>query len=228
MRRMRYAFLAAVLSTAPALPAAAYTVTFFGSSLWQASDATLGVADCTIEGFEDVLLATGLTVRIAEDDGSYAEPATDTLATTFNPSTDDPFGAAFVSGPWDGSNVILNTVNNMSGLYTDATVWRDIRFGFPLGVRKVGFSIQQMQISHPLLVNGLQVATLSTMGGFALGSGRQGYVVITADSGDFDIGSVDISMAQHDGYAFDHVAFGPSQQPVEPVTWGAVKALYRR
>jgi hypothetical protein len=226
MLSTRSACLAVALSSASALPAAAYTVTYFGPATWQASDAMLDVADCVIEDFEDVDLLPNMTVQIAEDDGSFAAPPENPLARTFDPVTDDPFGSAFVSGVWDGSHVLVNTVGNQSGTYIDSTVWRDIRFTFSGVVRKVGFSLDQAGLDHAIVVNGVLLTTFSSLVGFVFGSDRNGYLVVRAEEGDADISTLDVAHAGIDGFVFDHVAVGAAVEPVEPTTWGRVKALW--
>lgn len=85
----------------------------FRSRLLGAPDATIGVSGFTIENFEDTALAPGLMIsRFGGVVGNFGPTATLPASSVFDPTTDPNTAAgglqAFVSGVWDGSNVLIN------------------------------------------------------------------------------------------------------------------------
>lgn len=112
--RIRSVALAAFTILTFAIPArAAFVVNYFGPASWGAPDATIGVSGFTIENFEDTALAPGLMIsRFGGVVGNFGPTATLPASSVFDPTTDPNTAAgglqAFVSGVWDGSNVLIN------------------------------------------------------------------------------------------------------------------------
>ncbi|MCL4220832.1 MAG: hypothetical protein KJZ65_05640 [Phycisphaerales bacterium] len=186
---------------------AQYQFAGYGASFWQRADSVIGVAGYVIEDFEDLTLADGLRISIIAIDGSFGPSGT--LPNVFHPVTDDPFGDVFDTSVWDGTASLLNTYNNQSAVYTFADHWNSImKFHFDPGVRSVGFSVQQMQLSSTLVINGQVLGALHTRAGLPLSSGRMGYIRIDACGG--VIREVEIRSQNADGWAIDHLAFKPA------------------
>ena len=209
-------FLALVFA-AYSTNANAYLFTGFGPSQWFASDSTLGIQGLVIEDFEDLNLATGLTIEVDNDAPSGAKSVLDNI---FDPINNDPNGNAFELGIWDGEHVLINTVDNLSKVYTDPLNWQKITFHFAGGVSTVGFSIQQMDFDVGLRINGNLVGLISTnlASEIATNGGRGGYFRIDAELGDPIINSITIDNTVQganpgDGFAFDHLAFGTVPEP---------------
>lgn len=217
-------FLASALAAAAALVTlpshAAVTMTPFGPALWGASDATLGLAPgATIEDFEDVNLAAGLTIAAtASSSGSYGPTAT--LPNVFDPFA-DPWGNAFSTYPcgnascssrWDGRHALLNTGNNQSAWYGSTSAWGDLEFRFAGGARQVGFSLHQNEHAVNVYVNG---ALFTTIGGG--GGGRTGYFRIDVTGNSAPITSLKLDGTIYDAWVVDHLAFTPAVP--EPSTW---------
>ena len=145
----------ALVIVAGAGPAAAdFLVTVVPPASWGAADADLGVAGGVVEDFEDVALADGLLIAVSAPDGSFSGDGAATLAATFDPASDDPFGEAFTAGVWDGSRCLLSTVGNAAIDYgsTDA---RRVRLQVPDGTAWIGLALQQLTGNEPLVVNGV-------------------------------------------------------------------------
>lgn len=195
------------LGTAASGAWAQYQFAGYGASFWQRADSVIGVAGYVIEDFEDLTLADGLQISVVALDGSFGPSSM--LPSVFHPVTDDPFGNVFDTSPWDGTASLLNTYNNHSASYTFADHWNSImKFYFDPGVRSVGFSVQQMQLSSTLVINGQVLGALHTRAGLALSSGRMGYIRIDACGG--VIHEVEIRSQNADGWAIDHLAFNPA------------------
>ena len=216
MKKALFAFVASGLLVWSG-PAQAYTLQVFGGGT---SDADLGINGLTIEDFEDLNLASGLSYEI------NSNGAQTTLNNLFDPDSGDPFGSAFVQGDWDGDHALLNTVGNQSGNYSDHTVWEVITFYFSGGTSVVGFALSNLQTDVQLVINGINQGGLNALG-VPNSNGLNGYVLVTADFADPLINSLRIdntvSGSVGDGYTFDHLAFGSNSndgpQPVpEPGT----------
>jgi hypothetical protein len=202
--------------------AAPYIFRSFAPASWGADDATLGLSGHLVEDFEDTRLSPGITMSIDEDargafDGSYQA-----LATVFDPLT-DPFGNAFVDGNWDGDHVFLNTLNQVSGTYSDASHWRTASVQFDSGVVQVGFSLQQAGTDIGLRINGVDRGPLSLIApNLQIGGGRNGYLVIEAPPGADPITSLTWDQVGHgndgDGFAIDHLAYSPELCAGDPTT----------
>lgn len=204
---MRTIVALAVVGCVAACASAQYSVTGFAPSLWQASDATIGVAGYTIEDFEDVALVDGLQISVAALDGSYGP--TSTLPNEFNPVTDDPHGNVFDTGPWDGTGALLNTFDNRTSVYSFQDHWNSIMtLHFADGAKSIGFSLQQMQINAVLVVDGNELGVFHTLAGLGLSSGRNGYIRI--DGCNTTIFEVEIRSQNADGWVIDHLAFEPA------------------
>ena len=72
------------------------TVRHVNTIRWGTSDGSVGLQGATVEDFEDVNLAPGLSVFWNATAGTLG-PVT-VLPRTFAPDTDDPFGSAFAGG----------------------------------------------------------------------------------------------------------------------------------
>ncbi len=204
---MRKILGCAVVACVAVQAAAQYSVTGFAPSLWQTSDAMIGVAGFTIEDFEDVAVTDGLQISVTALDGSYG-PAS-TLPNAFNPVTDDPHGDAFNSSPWDGTGVLLNTFDNLPSVYTFQEHWNSIMtLRFVDGVKSVGFSFQQMNMNAVLVVDGNELGILHAVAGLGLSGDRNGYIRI--DGCNTTIFEVEIRSQNADGWAIDHLAFEPA------------------
>lgn len=203
----RLVTVAAVIGImAPASRApAAFVFTGFGPGTWPMSDAALGIAGLDIETFEDVSLVPGLKVEIQTPTTGNFGPAC-LLPNVFQPILNDPNGTAFNTGIWDGSAVLVNTVDNLSHGYTAVGEWGDVTLHFSPPQTKVGFSVQQMALNAPVSINGLPQGNLLALAGLSLGTGRNGYIVIAATAGD-TISSVTIDNGPGDGWVMDHLAF---------------------
>lgn len=186
---------------------AQYQFAGYGASFWQRADSVIGVAGYVIEDFEDLALAGGLQISVVALDGSFGPSSM--LPNVFHPVTDDPFGNVFDTSPWDGTASLLNTYDNQSASYTFADHWNSIlKFHFDPGVRSVGFSVQQMQLSSTLVIDGHIIGALHTNAGLALSSGRMGYIRIDACGGVMH--EIEIRSQNADGWAIDHLAFDPA------------------
>jgi MYXO-CTERM domain-containing protein len=204
----RLAVVAGVVALGAAREARAFTIHTFGPASWGASDATLGFASTAlVEDFEGPALLTGLDYEVTSTTPA-SNGLTSMLPTTFDP-TADKFGAAFAEGAWDGTHVVVNTADNQSHTYTDATQWGHLAFRFENGATRVGFSLDDLEKANTLYVNGAPMGLLGTAPGttnLALGVDRNGYVVIAADPGE-RIDSVAIDNATGDGWVVDHLVY---------------------
>jgi hypothetical protein len=220
----RAACAATVLAAGACMPAGAVSLTTFSPALWGASDATLGLAaGATIEDFEDVALASGLTVSVVNSAvGGYGPTAT--LPRTFDPRPvgqggDDAFGNAFYSYPcgssacssvWDGSHALVNTGTNNAMNYGWAP-WGDMALAFAgTGVAQVGFSLHQNEYDVTVTVNGSQTFVLP--GGSP--AARRGYFRFDLAPGDAGITSLTLDGHPADAWVIDHLAFAaPVPEP---------------
>lgn len=196
----------AVLAFAGSAPARAVVLESVPPTAWQLADRDLGFVNAAVEDFEDTTLVPGLTYQVQ----SRAVPdaaARATLPGLFDPAS-DTFGDAFNAGAWDGTRVAINTPDNQSHAYSDAGQWGRQTFFFAGGVARVGFSLENLQKSPTLLVNGAMLGTIPTLAGttnVALGGGRNGYLIVTAERGE-RIESVTLdNNANGDGWAVDHL-----------------------
>lgn len=213
---------------------AGFNVTGFGPGSWGTSDATLGVAGYVIEDFEDVNMASGLLVGVTSTNGSYGPSST--IPNTFNPFVDNTFGTAFQfggGGAWDGTKGLINTRTNREFSYSEVGSWGVTTFVFSGGATSVGFSMQQMDQSSNLIINGNQIGLLDVLAGWTTNGLRQGYVRIDAFGGD-QINSITIqngTTSFNDGLMFDHLAFNPVPEPGTMAflaLFGAVAARRRK
>lgn len=221
---------AALLAAGAAMPASAVSLTTFSPAQWGAADAALGiVAHATIEDFEDVTLAPGLTVSVTGSAVGGYGPTT-TLPQTFDPRPvslggDDAFGNAFYSYPcgtgacssvWDGSHALVNTGTNNAMNYGWAP-WGDMALAFDgAGVTQVGFSLHQNE--YAVTVNGSQTFVLA--GGSP--AARRGYFVFDVGAGDPWITSLTLDGHPADAWVIDHLAFaGPVPEPTTVALFAA-------
>jgi hypothetical protein len=193
---------------------------------WGLVGGAIGVGNTTVEDFEDATLAPGLQVLWESPAGNVGP--TSTLPNTFNPNTDDAFGAAFVGGNYDGTHCLVNTRTNRPFPYSDSPSYGDVTFIFSPPVRIAGFSVHQNELDLGLIVNGVDQGSLSALTGLSPNGGKYGYVLVKADGAD-TISSIKIKngvFPSGDGFTFDHVAFSTEALPslefrgLQPDIWG--------
>lgn len=197
----------------------------FGPAQWAASDADVGVSGYVIEDFEDVTLAPGLAVHVLPPTLSGYGPTT-TLPFTFDPATDDQASNVFVGSAWDGQHSLVNRPFVPITSYANDGGWSDVRFLFSGGVTSVGFSIQQAEAN--VIIN-LDLGKgyepfLDSSSLLAASAGRVGYLRIDAAPGEVIFGvELDNQAGNHDGIAYDHLAFQPV--PLPAALWMLAPAL---
>lgn len=192
---------------------------------WGKPDEELGLIGGVVENFEDGFLAEGLTYEISDANGNFTGTGSVGLPNTFNPVTGDPYGVSFVTGAWDGTSVLINTVDNQSQDYGSQD-WRPVAFYVPEGTAWIALASQQVTISHGLVVNGVGIGRLGALG-YAIGPERNGMMVISSDDPAQPITSVSFG-GRGDAFVIDHVVFAPpGSVPNESSTWGELKALFR-
>jgi len=216
------AWLASMCALAYASTAQAVVmITTIAPSNWGASDTALGLNyGSTIEDFEDIQLASGLTVSASGavitsgpnylSLGGYGP--TSTLPNLFDPLADPngnafstfPCGTAACSSLWDGSHALINTWNNQSMPYTWAP-WGNLQFDFAGNVTQVGFSLHQNEDAVNVYVNNVLADTIP---GGGSGAARRGYFRIDTSGGTL-INSVRLDGTDRDAWVVDHLAFSP-------------------
>lgn len=229
MRARTIALAAASLTTLVAAAvvapraALAFTVTSFGPERWQAADGELGFrVGAIVEDFEDTTLAPGIAYLVTGTtpvmgSGRAFVPA---LPATFDPAGDQ-FGSVFAPAAWDGTRVVIGTYDNQSHAYTDRASWGKLAFSFAGGAARVGFSIEQMQRASTLMVNGVAVGAIGTVAGttsIALGSGRNGYLVVAAGLGERIYEVALDNGGNGDGWGLDHLLYEPAASPAVAAT----------
>lgn len=223
--RPRVAALVVLVLLAAASAYAEITVEVVPPDRWGESDAALGLDGGIVEDFENTVLAPGLLLEIADASGNFTGVGSNSLPNTFDPVVGDPYGDSFVTGVWDGSSVLVNTVDNQSQYY-GSTDWRPFMFTVPAGTAWFALASQQVSIGHGLIVNGQSVGRLGTLG-YPIGPERNGMLIIRSDDPLQPIVSVSFG-GSGDAFVLDHVVFAPSSTvPVEAGTWGGLKALFR-
>lgn len=191
---------------------------------WGLSDGAIGVVGCTIEDFEDAALEPGLSVSWTSDGGNSG-PYT-TLPNTFDPTTDDAFGSAFVGGPWSGSRCLINTRTNRPFTYVNGANWGNTILTFDPPVRFVGFSLHQSEVSPVLWVNGTARGTLNSVAGTPQSGTRNGYIILKA-AGAETISTIMLDNQGGDGFTIDRLAYSTTLgtavtvENVPPALWGA-------
>lgn len=221
MRLDSLATLAAVGLISASLEASAAAAVAFGPGQWGTSDAVLGVSGYVIEDFEDTQLASGLEVQVLPPSLSGYGP-TDTLPFTFDPTVDDQVSNAFVGSAWDGTKSLVNRPFVPITSYANDGGWSDVRFLFAGGVTSVGFSIQQAEanIGISLDLGGGFTFFLDSTSLLAPSGGRVGYLRIDAAPGEVIYGvHLDNQAGNHDGIAYDHLAFQPAPVPLPAGAW---------
>lgn len=221
MRFDSLATLAAVGLISASLDASAASAVVFEPNQWGASDAVLGVSGYVIEDFEDTQLAAGLEVQVLPPSLSGYGP-TGTLPFTFTPAVDDQVSNAFVGSAWDGTKSLVNRPFVPITTYANDGGWSDVRFLFDGGVTSVGFSIQQAEanIGISLDLGGGFTFFLNSSTLLTPNSGRIGYLRIDAAPGEVIRGvHLDNQSGDHDGIAYDHLAFQPAPVPLPAGAW---------
>jgi hypothetical protein len=214
-----------ILMAAATAASAAIGVTFIPPDRWGEPDADLGFGGGVVEDFEDVVLATGLLVEIADGAGEFSGIGSPTLPAVFDPVNGDPWGDSFTTGIWDGSSVMVNTETNQS-IYYGSADWRAVQFHLPEGVTWFAVATQQVTGNHTLKVNGQPVGRLLGLG-MPLGAGRNGVMVVSNDDPLAPIVSVSFG-GGGDAFVVDHVVFEPADTvPVRQEQWGGIKTLFR-
>jgi hypothetical protein len=211
---------------AAATARAEISVSFIAPELWGQPDQEIGLGGGLVEDFEDAWLAEGLTVEIADVDGTFQGTGWTSLPNIFDPVNGDPHGDAFVLGVWDGAHVLVNTRTNQS-IYYGSPEWLPVAFYVPEGAAWIAIASQQVTVNHSLMVNGQAVGRLSGLG-FQLGGGRNGVMIVSSDDPENPITSVSFG-GMGDAFVIDHVVYAPAGSLAAEVTaWDAVKAMYRR
>jgi hypothetical protein len=187
----------------------AFIAQSFKPADWGIDDSTLGVAGASIEDFEDTALVPGLSIAWESPAGDVGP--TQVLPHLFNPSTDDPFGTAFIGGTWDGVRCLVSARGNQSFNYSVGANWGDVVLNFDPPQRRVGFSVQQMDQAARLVINGRDAGDFTDISNLSFNGARQGYVRLDAKAGS-RISSVRFANGRvgsfGDGLGIDHVAFG--------------------
>lgn len=221
MRFKSLAIWAATGLISTSLNANAASAVAFGPAEWGASDTVLGVSGYVIEDFEDTQLVSGLKVQVLPPSLSGYGP-TATLPFTFTPAVDDQVSNAFVGSAWDGTKSLVNRPFLPITTYANDGGWSDMRFLFEGGVTSVGFSIQQAEanIGISLDLGGGFSFFLNSSSLLATSSGRVGYLRIDAGPGEVIRGvHLDNQFGDHDGIAYDHLAFQPAPVPLPAGAW---------
>jgi hypothetical protein len=223
---MKTAAAVLALALGAAAPAAAgFIVTVVPAADWAADDAAIGVDGGTVEDFEDRTLAPGLAVELSDGAGNFTGSALTTLANVFDPAEDDPYGSVFIDGVWDGVRVLLNTDGN-EAVYYGSRDFRKVRLHVPEGTAWIGMALMQVTRDDPLLVNGQDLGTVSSLG-LAPSFGRNGFLLISTDDAAEPIVSVTFG-GGGDAFVVDHVVFAtPGQVDADAGSWSSVKALFR-
>lgn len=213
-----YKFLVCAIIAASCCAPVCADINAFGldASRWGRTGASIGVQGMTIEDFEDVSLTKGLQVLWSAPNGSVGP--TSTLPNLFNPNTDDPFGTAFAGGAWTGAHALLNTRTNRPFPYPESGSWGTVEFQFNPPVTTVAFSVQQMDINNPVIINGVNRGPIGTLVGLPVNGARMGYVVFNATGAD-TISTLRIA-STGDGFVLDHLAF--TTEPVPRLTMSLV------
>lgn len=207
MRSVLFAVAAAGCSS---VAVAQYIVTPFPASQWGIDDVSLGIEGAAIENFEDLDLLPGLLVSVTSGSGSYGPTASLPGLMLSGP---DSFGSAFANSAWDGEHVLINTFANQALSYGNPSNWGNVRFDLPSGTTAIGFSLQQVEVaSDVVLINDVNVGTVSSFLGLQTNSGRNGYFVIRAETGTIE--SIEIRSVGGDGFTIDHLAIIPSPSPL--------------
>lgn len=218
----------AVAAVSSGVSFASAGITYYGVPpiRWGLVGGAIGVGNCTIESFEDVNLEPGLQVLWESPAGNVGP--TSTLPQTFNPSTEDAFGNAFVGGNYDGANCLINVRTNRTFNYNSSTNFGDVTFLFNPPIKYFGVSLHQADLSPRVFINGVEKGTVQALTGLSPGGAKIGYILIKADGAD-TISSVKFKNGLNpsgDGFTFDHLAFSTEANPTfiaqdfKPANWG--------
>ncbi|HPY29322.1 MAG TPA: CARDB domain-containing protein [Verrucomicrobiota bacterium] len=201
---------------------AGFIVTGYPPASWGAADAAIGLAHYTVENFESTTLNPNLRVGCESPAGNLTP--TSTLPNTFNP-TNDPFGAAFQAGVWDGAGCLINTRDNQSHPDGESQHWGTMILEFPTPAKSVGFSLQRLNHDLRLFINGAELGGLAALSGLATDGQRQGYVRIDATGPDAIAQIRLANTGDAAGWVIDHLAFTTNPPPFrltgfDPAHWG--------
>ena len=195
-------------------------------------DANLGITGLTIESFEDVNLAPGLTVEHSNPNGG----PTGTLNAIYTDGS-----GLFNNNSWDGPGALVNTFNNIvwfpaPGSLSDLASRVTFHLAAPVATFGVGLgNFQSELVDHAVFVNGVElVSAIEDLANFTNGVNvRNGYLLVQAGAGE-SITSVAIEnrtngtstpVSGADGLIFDRLAFGGTPIPAEVSAPGAVAIL---
>jgi hypothetical protein len=204
---------------------AEFVVEIIPADQWGEPDEAIGLAGGVVENFENLALAPGLLLEIADAAGQFTGEGSTSLLNTFNPENDDPYGSAFVLGVWDGSRCLINTENN-EVLNYGSQDWRAVAFYVPQGTTWFAFASQQVTVNHMLYVNGQSLGQLESLG-FDLSAGRNGVLVVRSYDPATPIVSVSFG-GRGDAFTIDHVVYAtPGSVAARATTWASLKSLFR-
>ena len=186
------------------------TVRHVNTIRWGTSDGSVGLQGATVEDFEDVNLAPGLSVFWNATAGTLG-PVT-VLPRTFAPDTDDPFGSAFAGGAWDGTRGLISALGNQSYNYNASQNWGDLELRFDPPVVTVGFSLQQADAEVNLVINGTPAGGLSALTGAPMNGARAGYFVINTTG--TPISTLRLDNFGGDGFVIDRLLYTTQAAPL--------------
>ncbi|HEX8876144.1 MAG TPA: hypothetical protein VF777_05300 [Phycisphaerales bacterium] len=217
---------AALVAAAASTASAGFSFVGIKPNRWGLLGGSIGVGNCTTESFEDVNLEPGVQVLWESPNGNVGP--TSVLPATFNPSTDDAFGTAFVGGTWEGSRCLINVRTNDTTPYNQSNNYGDVTFIFDPPVKYFGVSMHQSEFSPRVFINGTERGTVASLTGLSPGSGTIGYILVKADGAD-TISTVTFKNGVNpsgDGFTFDYLAFSTEPNPTllvdgfKPNVWG--------
>jgi hypothetical protein len=202
---------------------------FFPASVFSTNTpamySTLGISGgYMIDNFENGTLLPGLSITL-----SGGVPTTTWVASVPNLSNGNDCGVP----TWDGTHAVTNSLNNvLNSCYTPSGLANVTTFTYAPGTTSFGIGFVNFQslnsaqypvTDHELIVNGIDLGTLESLGGSSWtgGMGRNAYLRIDATAGTF-INSVairNISTGQQDYLVFDTLALAPFEEPEPATVW---------
>lgn len=144
-------------------------------------DANLGITpNWMLEDFEDTVLTGGIEVVVS---GNSAFTISDSH-----------------SVEWDGDSAL----HNVDDLGNDG---RDVTFTFSPPVHRLGMGVSHLEQFTRLLVNDIDQGDVRNLSDFVMGTGRNGYLWVTATDGDLISTVTFDGPDESDTILIDHVAF---------------------